>query len=439
MSDPQVGGAALIHGNPSPTPLDASGGKPALRLFEGYGVELEYMLVDVQTLDVRPLADRLLEAAAGRITGDYEAGGASWSNELAAHVVEIKTSGPVARLDGVPALLQAQVSRIDELLVPMGARLLPTAMHPWMDPSSETRLWPHEYGEVYAHFDRIFGCRRHGWANLQSVHLNLPFSGDEEFGRLHAAIRLVLPILPALAASSPLREGRTTGQLDTRLDAYRWHTWQTPSLVAQVIPEQVWSEAQYHREIYARLYADIAPHDPEERLRQPWLNARGAIARFDRGTIEIRVLDVQECPAADLAICWLTAAVVRALVEERWAPFEVQQSWPVQPLFELLLETARRADQAVIREPEYLELFGAGRSERSIAAGELWRHLYLQLAESDAAAPGWAREALGVILKRGPLARRILGSLDEGVSRARQRGVYRELADCLAQGRLFEG
>ena len=36
--------------------------------------------------------------------------------------------------------------------------------------------------------------------------LNLPFSSDEEFGRLHAAIRLLLPLLPALAASSPLVE-----------------------------------------------------------------------------------------------------------------------------------------------------------------------------------------------------------------------------------------
>ena len=32
------------------------------------------------------------------------------------------------------------------------------------------------------------------------------------------------------------------------------------------------------------------------------MNSRGAIARFDRNAIEIRVIDVQECPKADLAI-----------------------------------------------------------------------------------------------------------------------------------------
>jgi len=409
-----------------------------LHLFGGHGVELEYMIVDERTLDVRPIADRLFEAATGEITGEFEDGDAGWSNELVAHLVELKTNGPVARLDDVPALMQRQVTRINELLGPLNARLLPTAMHPWMDPARETTLWPHDYHEVYAHFDRIFNCRRHGWANLQSVHLNLPFAGDEEFARLHAAVRLVLPILPALAASSPLREGRTTGQLDTRLDSYRWHTWQAPSLVAQVIPEQVWSEAQYEREIYARLYTDIAPFDPDEQLRKPWLNARGAIARFDRGAIEIRVIDVQECPAADTAICLLATAVVRALVEERWASFAEQQSWHVQPLFEMLLDAGRRTDQAVIDNRAYLDLFGYP-SGGPASMADLWRHLSATLVESNPGTPAWARESLGVILSKGPLARRILGALDEQVSRERIAEIYRALADCLAQGRMFAG
>ena len=49
---------------------------------------------------------------------------------------------------------------------------------------------------------------------------------------------------------------------------------------------------------------DIAPLDPDGTLQHEWLNSRGAIARFDRNAIEIRVLDIQECPVADLAICF---------------------------------------------------------------------------------------------------------------------------------------
>ena len=107
---------------------------------------------------------------------------------------------------------------------------MPTAMHPWMDPHAEARLWPHEYNAVYAAFNRIFDCRGHGWSNLQSTHINLPFRGDEEFGRLHAAIRLVLPIIPGVAASSPAADGRLSGLLDSRLDAYRSNARRIPSI-----------------------------------------------------------------------------------------------------------------------------------------------------------------------------------------------------------------
>jgi len=36
-----------------------------LGLFEGYGVELEYMIVDATGFDVRPIADRLIERESG--------------------------------------------------------------------------------------------------------------------------------------------------------------------------------------------------------------------------------------------------------------------------------------------------------------------------------------------------------------------------------------
>lgn len=34
---------------------------PRLHLFQAYGVELEYMIVDSDTLNVRPIADELLK------------------------------------------------------------------------------------------------------------------------------------------------------------------------------------------------------------------------------------------------------------------------------------------------------------------------------------------------------------------------------------------
>ena len=51
-------------------------------------------------------------------------------------------------------------------------------------------------------------------------------------------------------------------------------------------------------------------------LVNPVLMATDFIARFDRGSVEVRVMDVQECPAADAAICAAVVDVLRWLAAE---------------------------------------------------------------------------------------------------------------------------
>ena len=182
-------------------------------------------------------------------------------------------------------------------------------MHPWMDPDHELKLWPHDYNPIYEVYNRIFDCRGQGWANLQWAHLNLPFASDDQFGRLHAAIRILLPLLPALAASSPVVAGALTGYADNRMRFYRHNSQRVPSLTGQVVPEVVFNCADYEQHIFQVMYRDIAPFDTDKILCHEWLNSRGAIARFDRHAIEIRVLDVQDVPAVDIAICEVIVAV----------------------------------------------------------------------------------------------------------------------------------
>lgn len=405
------------------------------RLFEVFGVELEYMIVDARTLAVRPVADRLLEAAAGRVVGEVDCGGISWSNELALHVFELKVTQPAEALEALPEHFQQQVQRANQLLQPLGARLMPGGMHPWMDPVRETVLWPHEYHQVYAAFDRIFNCRRHGWANLQSVHLNLPFCGDEEFAQLHAAIRLLMPLMPALAASSPFMEGRAAGWLDTRLHVYAGNSEVLPQATGRVIPEAVYRRADYQDTILRPLYEAIAPHDPLGELQDEWLNARGAIARFCRSTLEIRVLDVQECPRADLAVAAAIVEVLKALVGQRWTSSARQQAWPVAPLRRLLDAVMRDAEAAQIDDMEYLAVFGLSGEPRT--AGEVWRHLIETLVYPQEPLRRAWQEPLERILQEGPLARRLLRSAGGSPTPARLREVYGDLCDCLAEGRLY--
>lgn len=398
---------------------------------EGIGIELEYMIVDRESLDVRPVADVLLRDAVGGgdWVSDHEPPGGEgigWSNELVSHVIELKTVEPVDRLDGVAARFQRQVEAVNRHLEGLGARLLPGAMHPWMDPLTETRLWAHEHSPVYERLDAIFSCRGHGWSNLQSSHINLPFGDDAEFGRLHAAVRLVLSLLPALAAASPVHDGMRTGIADSRLAAYRENCRRIPSVTGRVIPEPVYDRASYEREILGRIARDVAPFDPDGVLRPEWTNARGAIARFDRGSIEIRVLDVQEHPAADVAIAELVRRSLAALLEERWVPIDEVKRVPTDTLVELFEAATRDAERAPVAAPSVLRAFGFDGRTRS--AGDAWAELRARLMPE----PGEFGAALAAIESGGTLATRMARRLEGGSG---LRELARELADCLASGR----
>lgn len=403
----------------------------ALHLFEGFGVELEYMIVDEATLKVLPVTDKVLKAFSGEFIDEIENGAISWSNELALHVIELKTNGPARDLNSLSDQFADNVKQINALLKPYGGMLMPTAMHPFMNPFSEMQLWPHQRNEIYEKYNSIFDCKGHGWANLQSVHLNLPFQGDEEFARLHAAIRLVLPILPALAASSPVKDGLLTGLKDTRLDVYQSNQKKIPSIAGRVIPEQVFSKAAYEEEILQRNYKDIAPFDPEGILQDEWLNSRGAIARFQRNAIEIRVLDIQECPAADLAILKLIVSAIRSLTEEKLSNLESQKRWEVEPLFQILKNCIANAETAVIDNAAYLKLFGY--EGGSTTAGELWQHLLAQADDISAE----DREILEFIGKEGTLSSRIIRRLEGSTDQAKLIEVYSALSECLQNNNLL--
>ncbi len=407
-----------------------------LHLFEGYGAELEYMIVDRQTLSVLPIADKLIHTVCGKYESEIERGKLRWSNELVLHVIELKTNGPHSTLEGLSDLFQHHIHEINHLLEPFGGVLLPTAMHPWMNPDVETRLWPHDNNIIYETYHRIFDCRGHGWSNLQSVHLNLPFADETEFGRLHAAIRLVLPILPALAASSPIVEAQSTGIMDTRMHYYCTNSQRIPSITGKVIPEAVFTFADYHRKIFQKMYHDIAPHDPDGILQNEWLNARGAIARFDRCAIEIRVLDIQECPQSDLAIVWMIVSTLKMLVGEEWCSFEEQQTIASEPLVSILFSAIQKAEETAIENSQYLRLFGI-HDKREMTVHELWWHIWNELERKFALESIQYKPMIHSLLRNGSLARRIMNHLKGTITHSSLFSLCKELAACLEEGRMF--
>jgi carboxylate-amine ligase len=400
-------------------------------LFEVFGIELEYMLVNNSNLNVTPIVDELLRLKNGTLSDDVDNGTIAWSNELVAHVVELKTNGPTAELNTLSNEFHENILEINAILKPLNASLLPTAAHPFMNPLTDTQLWKHSYSEVYELYNRIFNCSGHGWSNVQSTHINLPFFDDAEFEKLHAAIRIVLPLIPGLCASSPILEGKITGFKDTRLEYYKTNQKEIPEMTGLVIPEQVFSKKDYQSAIFEPINKAIKPHDTEHILDHYFLNSRGAIARFDRNAIEIRIVDIQECPKADIAICVLIIDVVKRLVSTQTASLKSQKSYTKETLFGILNDCIKEGENLIIYKLEYLNIF---QIEQACTVQDVWRQLY-QIVKPNINKSH--QEAIELILEKGTLSTRILKAMGHDFSDENIKKTYLKLADCLQENKLF--
>ncbi|MCH8566771.1 MAG: hypothetical protein LAT67_00850 [Balneolales bacterium] len=400
-------------------------------LFEVAGIELEYMIARRDTLDVAAVCDQLMKHASGgdKVVDELDFGEIGWSNELVNHVLEFKTSrpAPMHALESYAGRFQQQVIAANHQLAAFNSMLLPGAMHPWMDPMKETILWPEAYNEIYEAYNRIFDCRGHGWANLQSMHINLPFRDDAEFGKLMAAIRYLMPIMPMLTASSPVADARLTGFADYRLHVYRSNAKRVPSVSGNVVPEPVFDIKGYENDVLKPIYKDIAPYDPEGILQYEWLNSRGAIARFDRSAIEIRILDVQECPAADIAVAALICDVLQLLVTETWKDLSYLKAFEGEKLQTIYNESVCTGSESCITDKEYLA--GLGFTKKRATAKELWAYLY--------STTGLRLPAAEYILDNGSLSQRITQKLGKDPSKEDLHAVWQTLGTCLDKGRQF--
>jgi carboxylate-amine ligase len=184
------------------------------------------------------------------------------------------------------------------------------------------------------------------------------------------------------------------------------------------------------------MYRAVAPHDPQGVLRHEWLNARGAIARFDRNAIEIRVLDTQECVGADLAVAAAAFALARALFDGTWSSLEQQHALGTDALVRIFSGCVRDADDALIDHRAYLEALGF--SAAHCTAGELWGSLVERLPHDPAFLNDGTRALLRRMIGAGCLARRVLDALGPVPRPSRMHDLCESLCACLEHGNLFE-
>jgi carboxylate-amine ligase len=403
--------------------------KRPYHLLEAHHLTVTYSVVDRDDLRVRPLISELFKGS-----GPWQRIGVmEWRPGMADHQVLLRSNRPARKWSSLKDRFTAQVKGLDAVLARYNAMLLPTGAHPFMVPAGEAVVPERPEAPALAHYRRAFELERHGWCNDQRAEQSFTFAGDTEFGKLHAATRLLLPILPGLCASSPFLKGRSAGFLDARLEA-SLHTYDPyVEFVGSVVPEAVFTQEDHDREILAPIAQALGGLDAIPGIDPEQANDRAAVAFFDRGLLTLRIADVQECTSADLAIAEFINAVLKALTSGRWVSTYLQRAWSESDLLPLLLQTMKDAGQTLITNRDYLLMFGLMKQEH-LTVQKLWQHLFVELYGELGAD---ARTRIAHILEHGCLASRILKHTGRTPSLDQLRTTYRQLGECLREDRMF--
>lgn len=316
---------------------------------------------------------------------------------------ELYTVGPVRKPGTLRKQVLARVTAANGALATQGMRLIPSAACPFTAPGAA-------------------GCLR----------LQPGFRGDDGFAKVHAAVRMLLPIIPAISAASPFMGGQATGLLDQVAHARVQDRFTHPELTGPFIPEAVFSQEDYYREVFGPMAGVLASRGDAPFDHQAE-NRRGAVPLFDQEVIELRVIDMQECPTADLAVAGMIVAVLKALVSGRWVSSYLQRAWSEHDLLPILDNVVRSGDEAVIADREYLLMFGLMKQDEMPAA-KLWQHLFVDLYGELGAT---TRQGMAHIMEHGCLARRMLARTGTAPDAPALEALSSELADCLASDRMF--
>jgi gamma-glutamyl:cysteine ligase YbdK (ATP-grasp superfamily) len=262
--------------------------------------------------------DKIIKDFHGRIVNFVKLPQFTFGKEIQLHVMEIKPNIPFRSPENFEETMHTAVLTLADLLESKyDARLLGAGMHPLLK-LEETGVWPHCHRKIYHAYAKVFNLNQHGWLNIQSFQLNIPYSNEKSAIPMHNALAEICAYLPAISASSPIYEGKFGENVDNRLHFYLLNQKEVPSITGDVIPEYVSSFKQYREEIVERYSLDLARAGVDEcLLYKDWVNSRGAVLRFDRKAIEIRVMDEQECVKSDVALSCFIRALIRGFMERK--------------------------------------------------------------------------------------------------------------------------
>ncbi len=261
-----------------------------------------------------PISDKIIKGYCGKTINFIELPSFTFGKEMQLHVMEIKANQPFKTPTEFEETMQTAVATLSKIVEKHGAKLLGTGMHPLMN-LKDTTIWPHYHRKIYQQYGKIFNLNQHGWLNIQSLHLNLPYQKEADAIQIHNQLANLCAYLPAISASSPIFEGKKGPDTDNRLQFYKVNQKEVPSITGEVIPEYTYSLSKYKRDVIGWYSKDLERAGADKTLlHREWVNSRGVIFRFDRCALEVRVMDEQECVKSDVALACIVRAALRGLI-----------------------------------------------------------------------------------------------------------------------------
>jgi glutamate---cysteine ligase / carboxylate-amine ligase len=250
------------------------------------GIEEEFGILDLATLDLAPRFEELRDAAlaADPVLGESVAG------ELIASEIEIRSGRGDDLRDAIARQRDAR-TRLFALAARHRVALGATGTHPWADYRLQPNIDTEHYRRVVEGLQYV--ARRN---NTFSLHVHVGVRDIERAVRACDRLRPVLPLLLAVSASSPFLEG-----LDSGLHSARTQTF-TRTFPRCGIPDAYGSWAAY------REYVDFLVRTRSiVEYTQVWWSIR---PHFAFGTVEVRICDVQPTAAESEGLAALIVACV---------------------------------------------------------------------------------------------------------------------------------
>lgn len=339
------------------------------------GVEIEFQLLDVESLDLSPKAPELLQSVPDDLKDNIKA-------EFIQSMIEVST--PVCQnMEEVEQEFSSLCKLTEDMAAKLDSVIFAASLHPFALLHDRHRSPGMRYDEI---MDDLQMAGRRMVTQALHVHVGLPDANTAI--KVCNGLRPYLPILLALTTSSPFLESEDTGFHSYRTNLFK-------ALPRSGIPETLQSWESFQKLILILNEATIL-----NGIKELWWDVR---PHPDFGTVEVRICDLPSRLDEILAI----AALIQSLVV-----YLARKEPEASSYREIMLNNKWHASRYGLQ-GTFIDSRLGGHTTFAGAATQLLSKIDMEAKE------------LGIVTYLDPIKRII----NEGTSAHRQRDIYKAKGD----------